>query len=434
MQLSSDSYVVFESITPLDQQVFGLVLNREAFVPATLSAHLDSFFAELILSRLALDTKAYTTALGEVNFNSVVDSIVDLFDSSLRYVAKNDKWSPLGREVFRQQVGSFVSRGAKVEFCLPAFPCKSSSKNKVLSDSPDRGEHIALSNLHTFIQKIEAVYPPGGKLWIISDGHVFSDCIGVDDMTVDKYGAQLKAMNKSIADSRGGKDRIGFKSLPDLFGIESQGSFGHLRRIKEHLPETTRYISTKTTEEADLCRKVLTMGFRPGNDELQELISVKDAALLALYRGFSRFMLEDLATNRYTSHLSRAQLKKRSAKVAKEMIQRNQCYSNLVQMLFPHHVRLSIHAHDNSGPKFGIQMLGKGVVPTDVFPPNATTVDFCDQLHVPTPWHNCIVQIEGHSELYITKASAIWPAIRAGDAKLVRDGDAGEYVYFKGCK
>lgn len=176
MQFSSDSYVIFESVTPLDQQVFGLVLNREAFVPATLSAHLDSFFAELILSRLALDTKAYTTALGNVNFNSVVDSIVDLFDSSLRYVAKNDKWSHGGREVFRQQVGSFVSRGAKVEFCLPAFPCKSSSKNKVLSDSPDRGEHIALSNLHTFIQKIEAVYPPGGKLWIISDGHVFSDC------------------------------------------------------------------------------------------------------------------------------------------------------------------------------------------------------------------------------------------------------------------
>lgn len=155
-------------------------------------------------------------------------------------------------------------------------------------------------------------------------------------MTVDKYGAQLKAMNKSIADSRGGKDRIGFKSLPDLFGIESQGSFGHLRRIKEHLPETTRHISTKTTEEADLCRKVLTMGFRPGNDELQELISVKDAALLALYRGFSRFMLEDLATNRYTSHLSRAQLKKRSAKVAKEMIQvsriviRHGCYMLII--------------------------------------------------------------------------------------------------------
>lgn len=95
---------------------------------------------------------------------------------------------------------------------------------------------------------------------------------------------------------------------------------------------------------------------------------------------------------------------------------------------------LNVGSHDNSGPKFGIQMLGKGVVPTDVFPPNATTVDFCDQLHVPTPWHNCIVQIEGHSEFYITKASAIWPAIKAGDAKLVRDGDVGEYVYFKGCK
>jgi pyoverdine/dityrosine biosynthesis protein Dit1 len=36
---------------------------------------------------------------------------------------------------------------------------------------------------------------------------------------------------------------------------------------------------------------------------------------------------------------------------------RNDAYSNLVSDLFPFHIRLSIHAHNNSGPKFAIRLL-----------------------------------------------------------------------------
>ena len=41
------------------------------------------------------------------------------------------------------------------------------------------------------------------------------------------------------------------------------------------------------------------------------------------------------------------------------MIKRNDAYSNLVELMFPFHLRFSIHAHCNSGPKFGISLLSK---------------------------------------------------------------------------
>jgi pyoverdine/dityrosine biosynthesis protein Dit1 len=129
-----------------------------------------------VLSGLRVDIKTHAGLLRDADADVAADAIVHLFDTSLRYVGKHDKWLRGGQDVFRQQVRSFTSRGARVEFCLPAFPCKSSSTEKVLSQSPDRGEYVALSNLQRFLQEVEDVYGPGAKLWIISDGHVFSDC------------------------------------------------------------------------------------------------------------------------------------------------------------------------------------------------------------------------------------------------------------------
>ncbi|KAG8412933.1 hypothetical protein J3459_013626 [Metarhizium acridum] len=317
----SNDYVVFEMPKLPDQQVIGLVLAPDSSPATPHSLELDMFFANLVLSGLRVDIKNYGRILREADSEMVTDSIVDLFDANLRYVAKHDKWLQGGQEVFRQQVRSFTSRGAMVEFCLPAFPCKSSSTDKVLSQSPDRGEYVALSNLQRFMQKVEDIYKPGAKLWIISDGHVFSDCIGVDDGVVDQYGVELRAMNKTIAHRLGGKDRIGFRSLPELFDYDGLVSPSQLPLVKDHLPVKPHLIATKTTVKAELCRQILNVGFRPGNKEPIEGLIANDPALLALYRGFSKFMLEDLATNKYTSHLSRSQLRKKASEVAKEMIQ-----------------------------------------------------------------------------------------------------------------
>lgn len=119
----------------------------------------------------------------------------------------------------------------------------------------------------------------------------------------------------------GGEDRIGFKSLLDQFGYSCREELQQFDFIQDQLPELQHFIATKITNEAETCRKILTMGFQLDSSKLREILDTKDATMLALYRGFSRFMLEDLATNAYTRHLSKSQLRKTSSKIAFEMIQ-----------------------------------------------------------------------------------------------------------------
>lgn len=127
-------------------------------------------------------------------------------------------------------------------------------------------------------------------------------------------------MNETIARRGGGKDRIGFRSLPELFDYDGLVGASEVPLVTDP-PLKPRLIGTKTTAKAELCRRILDMGFRPGDAEPMEDLIARDPALLALYRGFSKFMLEDLATNQYTRHLSRSQLRRKASEVAKEMMQ-----------------------------------------------------------------------------------------------------------------
>jgi hypothetical protein len=158
--------------------VSGLIVQE----PPPTDMAFDDVFAWLLLRNIKLFTspppplpESQSSSL-DIGFHATTGRIIDIFEDRLRYVADNDKWNSGGRTYFFSRVHNFVQRWEQVEFCLPAFPCKSSNPDKVYGVLPDRGEQLALEHLHSFVQAIEAVYPPGAKLWIISDGHVFSDC------------------------------------------------------------------------------------------------------------------------------------------------------------------------------------------------------------------------------------------------------------------
>ncbi|RYP51665.1 hypothetical protein DL768_003063 [Monosporascus sp. mg162] len=390
------------------ETVFGIILQQ----PHTIEADFDDIFVSLLLKSIKLFTSPPPNPVSDIDskLKDTTDAIVDLFDARLRYISAEDKWSSHGREYFSGRVHEFVRRGERIEFCLPAFPCKSSSIEKVFGTMPDRGEQLALEHLHSFVEAIESIYEPGAKLWIVSDGHVFSDCIGVDDEMVDRYNAQLISMNAMIGQRRGGTDRVGFKSLVVLFNLEH--SMAELEHIP--LPALQSYISTQRTPAAELSRQMLVQGCGTREGILRSRIESGSHSALKLYCGFSRFMLEDLKLNRYTKHLSRSKLKKLGSNVAFEMIQRNEAYSNLVELLFPYHVRLSIHAHDNAGPKFGIRLFGPGVTALETLSFDAAEMTSFDLLHVPTPWHNCLVEVAGHPTLFMVKSKAVRDALSSG--------------------
>jgi pyoverdine/dityrosine biosynthesis protein Dit1 len=81
----------------------------------------------------------------------------------------------LGRPKFLETISHFVTRGERVEMCLPGFPFKSSNKvYKVLGKFPDKAEELALDRLNTMCMKVHTVYAPGAVLTIISDGLVYN--------------------------------------------------------------------------------------------------------------------------------------------------------------------------------------------------------------------------------------------------------------------
>jgi hypothetical protein len=205
-------------------------------------------------------------------------------------------------------------------------------------------------------------------------------------------------------------NRIGFFGLPALFALgELEAPTSAVAKL-----DLPNYVNTKHTEDANLCRKLMVHAFGIDGSALRNKIESGDKAALALYRGFTRFMLEDLSHNGFMMSKSKSQQKKLAAKIAFEMLKRNQAYSNLCELLFPASVRLSIHAHVNSGPKFGCNLLSRFNCRT-----TASLLDYSpektdDLLHVPTPWHNTMVKMASHDGFLLIKACLVHEALAEG--------------------
>ena len=321
---------------PDNSFVVGIFTDRSCKDQTQSESDLHSRFIKQILSQSRLDIlKLQTVSQGDKGMNDA-RSITELFSSKLRNIVEHDEWDAKGRAYFEARAHEFTRRGARVEFVLPAFPCKSSNGDKVSGVLPDKGEELALRELDEFAAAVEAIYPPGCKVWIVSDGHVFSDCskyrlgshnltsralielVGVDDEMVDRYSEALISMYRGIKQSTPGKDRVGFHSLASLFSLDAtEPKFDPSDVESLDLPH---FNHTKLTDEAEFARKLLTYGFQIDGNALRSKIDSQDKSLLSLYRGFSRFMLEDLALHPRTAGMSKKQSKKLSSNIAFEMI------------------------------------------------------------------------------------------------------------------
>jgi len=117
-----------------------------------------------------------SSAPWEKQHREVCNTIAEIFERRLKNVSKNDQWGNGGRELFLNRVFGYVDKNLPIQCALPAFPCKSPNPNKVGGIMPDLAEHIAMDVLHEFIKEVSSVYEPGATMWVINDGHVFSDC------------------------------------------------------------------------------------------------------------------------------------------------------------------------------------------------------------------------------------------------------------------
>ncbi|MFE7275288.1 L-tyrosine/L-tryptophan isonitrile synthase family protein [Streptomyces sp. NPDC057623] len=234
-----------------------------------------------------------------------------------------------------RRITDFVREGAPVAFTLPAFPCKSPNPAKTLGHLPDMGERLSLGFLDTLCRDIEKIYPPGAHVVICSDGHVFGDLIGVPDDHIDAYADELRALIRQS----------------DL----SHLSVFDLRDVLGDLPHDTK-------------RAHVHDRHAPTLEALRAEVRT-DAPTLALYRGITRFLVEDTAE--FTG--TRSALQRECRRRAYGVIQRSRAWGALIADQHPRAVRLSIHPQPVGAPKFGIRLLDA---------PDAWT----------TPWHSAALR------------------------------------------
>ncbi|CCF58502.1 hypothetical protein KAFR_0E03510 [Kazachstania africana CBS 2517] len=386
-------------------------------------------------SRMHNHEKSIDVEVAKVKYHEI---FTDYFASNLKNTIVGDEWEKGGRDYFIDRVKYFTDRYLRIECILPAFPCKSSNQNKVNGTMPDKGEELALRRLIKATTEVSKVYPPGMKVWIVSDGHVFSDCIGVDDDIVSTYTGQLHTLYETIKSDD--SDPIGFCGLNDLFFTGLAADLFDPNWVSDlKLPH---YTGTKICSVSELSRQILMKGCDTDDGRLKTEINIPGHPRLYLYRGFSKFMAEDLSLLPYFSGCSRKGFKKTVSKIAFNMIRRNDAYSNLVELVFPNYVRISIHAHTNKGPKYGIKVISTNQCRTvksleDI---NAEPT-FEDLLHIPTPWHNCVVKVEnssdGNIEFFLTKSKIVKDGLESGKFQgawketCIENGEGGYYSIVK---
>lgn len=214
--LSSNLVVrVQECVRPGSEHVMGIWAIGRSVDSTTLT--FAEWFGMLILAETRLNPP--DAEVNEYSLQAIDDArrITKIFDAELRNVAPGDKWISHGREYFMDRVRYFTARRVEVEFALPAFPCKSSNPQKTNGIYPDRAEELALGRLHVFCRRVREIYPPGAKVCIISDGHVFADCskytfisypkiasseLGSAQIPTREYGSKLIEYSRSRRRSR----------------------------------------------------------------------------------------------------------------------------------------------------------------------------------------------------------------------------------------
>ncbi|MFE1886162.1 L-tyrosine/L-tryptophan isonitrile synthase family protein [Streptomyces diastatochromogenes] len=246
--------------------------------------------------------------------------------------------APAPAEAFPQQrrrIAGFVQDGAPVEFTLPGFPCKSPNPAKVLGHLPDQAERLSLRFLNTLCTEIERIYPPGARVVICSDGHVFGDLIRVPDRHIDAYADELRTLMRDLA-----LDRLSVFDLRDVYGALAN----------------------------DVKRDHVQERYAPTVEALRALVRSDDATR-ALYRGITRFLVEDTADFPGT----RSALQRECRQRAYGVIRRSRAWGALIAEHHPGAVRLSIHPQPVGAAKFGIRLLDA---------PDAWT----------TPWHSAALR------------------------------------------
>lgn len=223
-----------------------------------------------------------------------------------------------------EKVLYWVERGEPVRMVLPAFPAKSPSRRKTLGHLPDLGEELAFQNLCKLCDAIGAIYAPGAKITVCSDGRVFADVVHIPDADVTAYNEAMRRYVKTQ-----GMHQIDFFDLDDVY---------------------------PNMRDFAILREDLMIIYGEALASLRQRCHTEVAAG-AMYRGITRFMVEDFSGIPAFEGMSRNAIQNMARIAAYRVIQRSNAWSRLLAQHLPHQVRLSIHPQLRVSEKIGIRLV-----------------------------------------------------------------------------
>ena len=277
--------------------------------------------------------EASSSTAGTAPDETLAERIAEII-ASYRISGPCDRYEDGMKPKMLDTLCSFIARQEPINMVVPAYPFKSPNReSKVLGPDPDVGERMTLQHLNSIGARIQQIYPPGGHVTVVSDGPCYNDLVGVSDEEVFDYAKGLHRITKSL----------GLKHLKftDIFELDNS--------------ESSPTIAEEFASRIGKLRERLLVSFLPPGYNFDEDIKMDHNALLT-YRGYMKFLESDLAMFFREREMGKSAAKKHSSKVARGMIERGKAFSAFVASKSPLHVRLSIHASDNTG-KLSVALL-----------------------------------------------------------------------------
>lgn len=228
--------------------------------------------------------------------------------------------------IWTPKVESYVQAGKPIEMMIAAFPFKSLSRKKCVSEHADMAEAVCIGHLSNILNEIKATYSPGGRLHIFSDGHIFS---GIEGNPSDEMAILYANELRTIIAQNNPEGSINLVTLEDIYGDDVIDSRNKI--LLEHA-QTFKQIRDKV---------------------------ISDSVMANDFCGIKRFIYEELCGIDNYSELSNSKKQKLSKDLAYQTIQASEAWTSFLRLRLPEAIRLSCHPQNYDSPnKIGV-WLGK---------------------------------------------------------------------------
>ena len=288
------------------------------------------------------------------NASPLVKQIMAILETVIYRGLYGDDFDSVGRGALAAWLEDTVETKEELTLYMLAFPFKAASTAKTLSPYLDLAEVAALQTLGRLLTELNAVYAPGARFVLISDGVTFSDIYRIRDDMMLAYLLKVQEYCSKI------HPKLECRSMYDVFPEKVCNEAWDEKRVRDEIFDV----------------------YQPDEDWVMMQREI-DAGFKSKGADFQKFLYEDVDPKAFPNNTQRNNdSKKRSI----QMLQRDEALRIFTMGALPNAVRVSIRPRSQAGPTYCINMIGSTQ--------RETAMEIEEVVDLTTPWHNVLVRID----------------------------------------